>query len=132
MREHLITLKLFEYVGESPISQGTSGSSEEAGSLKTDPTADTRPQEAKSILISTISDTEIAKIIQCNTAAEIWRHFKDAQGKKSENEKLEIMMELNTLKCAAVRDAADIVNKALTLKGKLTNLGIEVGGTLLR
>ena len=26
MREHLMTLKLFEYVGESPLGQSTSGS----------------------------------------------------------------------------------------------------------
>ena len=87
MRDHLITLKLFEYVGESPLGQSTSGSLEETQSLKIDLTVDIRAQKAKSILLSAISDIEIAKIIHCNMAIEIWNHFKDAYGKKSENEK---------------------------------------------
>lgn len=40
-------------------------------------------------------------------------------------------MELNSLKCSSAKDVAEIVKKALTFKGKLTNLGIEVDGTLI-
>ena len=40
-------------------------------------------------------------------------------------------MELNSLRCAAAKDVDETVNKALTLKGKLNNLGIEIDGTLM-
>ena len=148
MEEHLITFNLFDFVSpkgkllsqhlaELKAVKGIEAvevteAIQEGPSVTKDPgkVAD-RSQEAKSILLASMSADEIAKIIHCKTAADIWRHFKDAYGKKSENEELELMMELNSLKCVAAKDVAETVNKALTLKGKLNSLRIEIDGTLM-
>ena len=74
---------------------------------------------------------EIAKIIHFTEASQIWSHFESAYGKKTSNLKMELMGELNSLMCQNSDDVTAAVNKALTIRGKLTNLGVVVDSCMI-
>lgn len=85
-----------------------------------------RGLQAKSIILSTLSESMIGSVLSCKTAREIWLHLKTALGVKSSNEKRDLWVEINTLKAASAKEVPDIMNKLLTCKGKLKTLMIEI------
>lgn len=84
MKEHLTTAGMIEHI--------------KPGNIKKEDTE--KAQESKSLLLSSMASSEIEKILHCKTAAEIWCHFEVAYGAKTEHVRLELMTELNSLKCS--------------------------------
>lgn len=69
------------------------------------PTVD-RSQEAKSMILSTLSKSEVRHIIHCDTAYDIWSNFENAYGKKTSKMKLELMNELNAIGCKSAAEVS--------------------------
>jgi hypothetical protein len=128
MREHLTTAGLLEAVTTSKPKLAKIDEQEET---KLAGLEASKVQEAKSLLLSTLAASEIEKILHCQTAQEIWQHFELAYGAKSSNKKLELMSEMNSLKCASAKEVAAAVNKAMTIRGKLEALGVKIDETML-
>ena len=121
LKEHLTTANLIHHV-DPTIAKQEPEKEEDVSK---------RAQEAKSMVISSLASSEVEKIVHCSTAQEIWSHFKGAYGKKTANEKLELMIELNSLTCKDAKEVSEAVNKALTVKGKLVNLGVVVDSSMV-
>jgi len=115
MKEHLTTAELYQFITHVKIEDTERG----------------KAQAAKSMLISTISPGEMEKIIHCTSAKEIWDHFVSAYGAKTANVKLELMSELNKIKCSTAEEVTDAVNKILTIKGKLQGHGVNMDDTMV-
>lgn len=76
MKNHLITAGLVKYI-EKPLD--TSVEKESATVSNETGLA----QQAKSIIIGTLSESQLENIIHCNSAYEIWTHFEKAYSKKN-------------------------------------------------
>lgn len=111
MRQHLTTAGLVDLISPKAKTESTNDniSNQE------------NQNEAKSILLSVLAPGEISKIIHCNSAHEIWNHFESTYGKESSNKKLDLMNEMNSLKCPTVKEVADTINKLIQIQGKLRN-----------
>lgn len=120
IREHLVTAGLFRFV-ESPVNLvepvAIAGDTE----VIRDPA-----QEAKSIILSTLSASEIDKIVHCRTAHEIWAHLENSYGRKTSNAKLELLNELNSFTCKNAAEVQIVTYKILAIKGKLTSFNIDL------
>lgn len=102
LKEHLETAGLDSYVA-GPVSENAQGkSSDESKSSESEDVK--KAQEAESILLSTIDPGEIAKILHCQTAREIWAHFEKSYGTRTSNVKLELLSELNSFHCSSPAD----------------------------
>lgn len=124
LKEHLTTAGLIKFVtGQTdPIIAGEDAKSNTEALLKQEQYA----QEAKSILLSTMKDDEVVKIIHCKTAREMWLHFERAYGQKTSNAKLELLTTLNSFKCTSASDVILTTNKILAIRGKLTDHQVEL------
>lgn len=74
IKNHLITAGLEDYINEKSEPASTDGKVA---------TTISRAQEAKSMLISTLNEQQVAQIIHCESALEIWKHLESAYGKKT-------------------------------------------------
>lgn len=108
MRNHFKTAGLEKYLTESKDCDGSEA------------------QVAKSFLLSTLSEKATEEIIHCETPAEIWKYFDSAYGKKTSNLKLELINDLNSIRCDSAVDVPKAVTKVLTIRGKLNTLGVKL------
>lgn len=140
IREHLITVGLFKYVNGpeaapdtsvattvEPVALDNAAGSHGADEKPTSPPAKATKsgeldgafklrQEAKSILLSTMRQPEVDKILHCTTAAEIWTHFENSYGLKTSNAKLELLKELNSFSCKKASEVAAMTNRIMAIK----------------
>lgn len=128
LREHLTTAGLLEFVINEPTA------SEEKGMTKAtdEQLVDARKaQEAKSIILSTIKQGEVVKILHCKTTYEMWTHFARAYGLKTSNAKVELSNELQSFRCASAADVPMAVNKILAIRGKLTEFKLKLDDAVI-
>lgn len=95
--------------------------------ILTDETKDSdQSLQAKSIILSTLSEGIIGSVLSCKTAREIWVHLRISLGTKSSNEKRELWAEISSLKATSAKEVPDVKNKLLTCKGRLKTLNIDI------
>lgn len=132
IRNHFLSNGLDRYVfrevGESSCQEaGDENKDESKIKQEIDQKSDKdKAQEAKSLLISSIRESELINILHCEDAFQIWPHFERAYGKKTSNLKLELLNDMNSLTCEQASQVTDLINKAMTLKGRLIALGIGI------
>jgi len=100
MKEHLTTAELNKFVTHGKIEDNEQG----------------KAQANKSMLISTIPPRELEKIIHCTSAKEILGISMSAYRAKTAKVKLELMGELNQIRCSTTEEVTDAVNNILTTK----------------
>lgn len=99
--------------------------------VKIEPENSVKAQESYSLLLSSISPGEIEKILHCKTTHEVWTHFELAYAVKTSNVKLELLRELNSIKCKRVKDVPDAINKVMVIKGRLDGLSVTLDDTMI-
>lgn len=117
VKEHLTTAGLIEHVVGEPSLPAMGEYPKASEDIKIRHLQ--REQEAKSILLSTMKENKIVKIVHCKSAHEMWAHFERAYGLKTANAKLELMSDLNNFKCSSAAEVTLTTNKILAIKGKL-------------
>lgn len=128
MQAILITNDMWEYAGGNSMKPEPGDENENAAAIHA---WEKNDQKARSLIILSMSSSEIKQVKTCNTARDTWNRLKDIYQSKGPARKATLLKKLTLHKMADNGDVRDHLNNFFDTVDKLGNMDIAINEELL-